>query len=337
MTALKEYQRLEASGLWRSDPDAQRRDVVISVGHATLTIFDLRERALSHWSLAAIERLNPGKTPALFAPGSAADETLEIDDDTMIEAIERVRTAVSRRRPRQGRLRLGLVLATLAAVVALGVFWLPGALIGHAARVAPPAMRTEIGTDMLRAMRRVSGAPCESRAGRRALSQLSQRLMDGTGRIVVLRDGVQTTEHLPGDIYLVNRALVEDFDSPDPLAGYLLAEMERADRRDPLLRLLKWAGPFSAVRLLTTGEVKADTLNAHAEALLLRPPLQVSRKPLLDRFAEAHVPAAPYAFARDVTGETTLSLIEADPVPPEDARPVLEDRAWVALQGICGA
>ena len=58
MTALKEYQRLEASGLWRPEPDAQRRDVVVSLGDASLTMSEFSGRPLAHWSLAAVRRAN---------------------------------------------------------------------------------------------------------------------------------------------------------------------------------------------------------------------------------------------------------------------------------------
>ncbi|MGB0902368.1 hypothetical protein [Halocynthiibacter sp.] len=37
-TALKEYQRLEAIGLWREAPEAQLREVIISFGHSTLAL-----------------------------------------------------------------------------------------------------------------------------------------------------------------------------------------------------------------------------------------------------------------------------------------------------------
>jgi hypothetical protein len=65
MTALSEFERLEAPGLWRPTPEAQRLNVIVSVGDATLTISDMQDRPLSHWSLPALHRLNPGKTPAL--------------------------------------------------------------------------------------------------------------------------------------------------------------------------------------------------------------------------------------------------------------------------------
>mgnify|MGYP006205154343 CR=1 FL=1 len=67
-TALKKYQKLESSGLWREAPELQRREVVVAFGEASLTLSDPRtEAALSHWSLPAVERINPGELPALYA------------------------------------------------------------------------------------------------------------------------------------------------------------------------------------------------------------------------------------------------------------------------------
>ncbi|HEX9857058.1 MAG TPA: hypothetical protein VGA75_01800, partial [Paracoccaceae bacterium] len=61
MTALKKYQKLESPGLWRDTPDAQRREVVVNFGEASLVLSDPRnDSALSHWSLPAVERLNSG-------------------------------------------------------------------------------------------------------------------------------------------------------------------------------------------------------------------------------------------------------------------------------------
>ena len=52
----------------------------------------------------------------------------------------------------------------------------------------------------------------------------------------------------------------------------------------------------------------------------------------------AEVSSAPYAYALDLTGETTLPLIEADPYAGSaTGRQVLRDGDWVRLQGICGA
>ena len=49
MTALTEFQRLECTGLWREAPEAQKREVIVSFGDATLVLSEARsQRALTH-------------------------------------------------------------------------------------------------------------------------------------------------------------------------------------------------------------------------------------------------------------------------------------------------
>ena len=76
MTALDKYQRIEASGLWRPAGEAQRMDVIASIGDATLLISDMQDRPLTHWSLAAGVRAYPGKRPASYHPAGDESETL---------------------------------------------------------------------------------------------------------------------------------------------------------------------------------------------------------------------------------------------------------------------
>ena len=336
MTALNDYERLEATALWRPEGESQRREVVVSLGEATLKIADSNDLALTHWSLPAVERVNSvSDTPAVYAPASDSDERLEIDDEMMIEAIARVQRAIDRRRPRPGRLRGVMIAGVVAATTAAAVFWLPDALVDQATRIVPPVTRAEIGTQLLTRVQRLSGSPCETVHGARALSTLRTRL--GTkGRVVIVDSGVAVSRHLPGGIILLNRALVEDYEQPQVVAGYILAEMQRAAERDPLEDFLREAGVMTTLRLLTTGEVPDAALDAHAEALLTAPLTPPDTDALIARFAEAAVPASPYAYAVDITGTQTLALIEADAVQPTPARPIMPDSQWVALQAVCG-
>jgi hypothetical protein len=340
MIALTEFERLEATGLWLPEGESQRRSVIISLGEATLTISESRTdgRALTHWSLPAIERItDEGEIPARYRPASDSSEELEIDDTLMIDAITRIRRAIDRARPHPGRLR-GLIFGLgAAAVLALGVFWLPGALIRQAVSIVPPATRAEIGQELLDRIKRLSGAPCDTVHGARALNKLKTRLIPGSdGKIVILTSGVAVSQHLPGQIILLNRAVVEDYEDPDVAAGYVLAELVRAEEQDPLERLLREAGLTSSIRLLTTGHIPPEMLDAHAESLLTMVQPPVPETPLIAAFAKAQVHSAPYAYARDITGASVLPLIEADGVQIETTRPVLSDGDWVALQGVCG-
>ncbi|EPX81054.1 hypothetical protein [Litoreibacter arenae] len=335
MTALKEYDRLESTGIWRESPDAQRRDVIVSFGNATLIIRDKADTALAHWSLPAIERLNPGARPALFRPGPEAGEELELDDATLIDAIEKVRRTVARRRPQRGRLRLYIFASLIAAIAALGYFWLPGALVRHTITVVPDSKRLAIGTALLGHLTRLTGDTCRSNLGAAALARLKARVLgDRVRKAYVVPSGPEAL-YLPGGLLLLNRTVVEDHDSADVAAGYMLAASERNRDVDPLARLLSDAGGAATLRLLTSGQVSDDVLRDYAETLLATPQAAPAADLLLDRFATAKVAASPYAYAVDVTGESTLELIEADPYRGVEAPRLLSDGDWISLQEIC--
>jgi len=336
MTALSEYQRLECSGLWREAPEAQRRDVIVSFGDASLVISDSNATALTHWSLAAVVRLNPGESPALYSPGADSGEELEIDDEIMIDAIGKVISAIERARPHHGRLRLTL-LGTALALVLGTAFWMPGAMRRHTVQVVPPTVRAEIGQTLLERITRVSGAPCTGTAGTRALARLGERLLPPAAPApVVLRAGVPSAAHLPGGLILLNRAVVEDHEDAAVAAGFILAERARAVEADPLEALLRAAGPVATFRLLTSGSLPPEVLDDYAETLLTTPPAALPDEVLLAFFDAAEVASSPYAYALDVSGESVLGLIEADPMRGRAQISPLPDADWVRLQGICG-
>ncbi|WP_187429466.1 hypothetical protein ROLI_032540 [Roseobacter fucihabitans] len=336
MTALKKYDRLEASGLWRASPQSQRREVIVSIGDATLMISDLRDRPITHWSLAAIERANPGKRPALYHPDGDPGETLELDagEHQMIDAIEKLRRAVERARPRPGRLRWFGMTLSMALVLAAGIFWLPQALITHTLSVVPQVKRVEIGNALLARIERMTGPACANPAGLRALTTLRARL--GTDRLSIMPGATQTSLYLPGGHILLNRALVEDFEEPDVVAGYAVVAQSQSRLHDPLRDLLEVSGTWASFQLVTTGALQRETLDAYAEYLLTQARVEPEPEVLVGVFSQAQVRSTPYAYARDISGESVLPLIEADPLAGKPAKALLSDADWLRLQGICG-
>lgn len=327
MTALSEYQRLESTGIWREAPEAQRREVIVAFGDATLVISDDRSaRALAHWSLPALSRLNPGSEPALYAPGTDADEELEIDDPTMIAAIEKVRAALVARRPHPGRLRLWVVSGLTAAVAALGLFWLPGALIAHAAAVAPPAQRAKIGSMVLAELSTLTGAPCESTPARRVLDELAGRLVPG-GTIVLLPTALNGALALPGQTLALGVPLVQRYDGPEIAAGHLLAAELGAAGDAPLMAALRWAGLRAAFQMLTTGELPDAALKGFGQHLLTTSPPPPDMADMAARLIEAGVDPIPYLKSLGRSEPFTL-----DAPPPQ---PLMSDGDWVTLQGAC--
>lgn len=338
MTALTQYERLESIGLWRDDPEAQRREVLVRFGEATLVLSDPRsEIPLSHWSLPAVERRNPGVLPALYAPGADALETLEIEDPDMIVALEKVRGAVVAAIARPGRLRGAVLGGLMLTVVALGVFWVPDALIAHTASVVPASQRAEIGQMALDDLVRLTGAPCDNQQGLRALASLSERVFGplDTPILYVVRDGVPLGLHLPGDVIVLSNTLIRNADGPEALAGVALAEGQRRTLQDPMIPLLTHAGLRATFQLLTTGELLPAAVEGYGETVLRATPAPLSDEPLLAAFKAAQIPSSAYGYAVDPTGESSLTLIEADPYRGLSPTPLIPDGDWVALQGLC--
>ncbi len=337
MTALKEYQRLESGGLWRAGADAQRRDVVVSFGDATLVMSDGVGRPITHWSLPAVERLNEGTRPALYAPDREAVETLEIEDDLMIDAIEKVRRHIARGRAKPGRLRNVGVAAILGAVIGAALIWLPGALTRQTLLVVPMAKRSEIGATLLGHIQRLTGPTCRSPLGVQALDRLKTRVLgaDAPGQIVVVPGELAAPLVLPGRIVVLGRAMVESPQDPAVVAGMVLAATTAMQGRDPLEPLLDHAGLPTTMRLLTTGDLPPDVLASYADVALRTIEPGPATDTLIAAFAAAGIPSTPYAYALDPTGETTLPLIETDPMAGRPTDPILRDSAWISLQGIC--
>ncbi|MFM7333017.1 MAG: hypothetical protein ACKO1H_01170 [Tabrizicola sp.] len=193
MTALKKYQRLECGGLWRETPQDQRREVLVRFGDATLVLSDPKSgTAISHWSLPAIERINKGEDPPIFAPGTDASESLELTDPEMIAALGAVHHAVQAATARPGRLRGVLLGGATLAILAIAVIWLPGALVRHTASVVPPAQRADLGQRALDDLARVTGANCNNQLGLQALASLSERVFGplDTPILYVMPEGV---------------------------------------------------------------------------------------------------------------------------------------------------
>ena len=49
MTALKEYERLECTGLWKESNTSQRKEVLVLFGDNSLVLRDTKGVVVSHW------------------------------------------------------------------------------------------------------------------------------------------------------------------------------------------------------------------------------------------------------------------------------------------------
>lgn len=359
MTALEKYARLEGPGVWKAGPGAQRRDVVVWLGESSLMIADARSGVVvSHWSLPAVRRLNRGHKPAIYTPsdltgapaGADGDgETLEIDDATLIEALDTIRAALAPRRPLR-RLRAALLLASVVALVAM-IYWLPGVLVARTAAIVPPAMRTEIGREALAALTAGSSGPasgsastpatgprvCADPHGRQALASLRNRVLGGDWRVRVVA-GVPglVTASLPGRLMILSQDLVERLDSAEALAGWMLAEQLAFQAHDPLRDALGYAGVRATLALLTTGTLPEGALNGYARRRLARPPALPEAAAIGPRLDALGLSPTAYALSLPPAGAALAEALADRPTDPARRNTrLLSDGEWLTLQAIC--
>lgn len=336
MTALDRYQRLESGGVWREATDAQRRDVILSFGDASLVISDKAGRPLTHWSLPAVLRQNPGERPAVYTPSEDASEVVEIAEETMINAIEEVRKALAKKRPQPGKLRhlttAGLVLLGLG----LAVFWLPGALARQTLAVVPFPKRVELGATILGHMQAETGSPCREGQGAAALDRLTKRLFgaDTTTQVIIVPELQSGTVALPGGLILLGNDILYASDDPAVAAGYLLVAETNRRAVDPLKGILQDAGLSATFQLLTTGDIPAATLKDAAKLEGFGMMESASQEAIAATFLSSQVHSAPYAAVALARGETPKIGTE-DQTAERDFPPVLGDADWVSLQNIC--
>lgn len=336
MTALDKYVRLESDGLWRADAEAQRRDVVVSFGDATLVIADGAGRPIAHWSLPAIARQNPGERPAIYTPDPDGSEIIEIADATMIDAIDQVQAALAKARPHPGKLRHWITAGVVAVTLALAVFWLPGALRRQTLAVVPLPKRVEIGATILGHMQTQTGAACREANATQAAGRLAKRLFGAETKtqVVVVPELAQGALSIPGGLILVDYGLVQAAPDPAAMAGYILASRAAVIHMDPLGVLLEREGLSTTFRLLTTGEIPNDVLRDYANDMLADPAPQPDIDALHALFVSAQVPQAPYLALVDRRSGTMPDLA-AMPADGAQTPMILTDGDWVSLQNIC--
>ena len=338
MTALTQYQRLEATGIWRKSAEAQRLDVIISIGESSLVITDINEKPLAHWSLAALAVIQSKDGIKLYHPDGDPSETLELgsNENEMAEAIEKLMKAVDRRRPKPGRLRIFSLASILIIILGLSIFWLPAALRDYTQKIIPEVREKEMGKAVFNEFVSFVGAPCSRELGRIALDKFISNLGLIEYTFYVVPSETIEAIHLPGKIIVISKALVEDFDDPDVLAGYVLAQIQREAKSNALDELMKQMNNIEIIQFLFGRSPDFSTLRGFSKDWIMKKQITVDPKNLVTEFNKRAISALPYSYAIDVTGQSTQFMINSEQTSGNVKKPSLDDSAWLALQTICG-
>ncbi|NVO14899.1 MAG: M48 family metallopeptidase [Rhodoplanes sp.] len=317
------------------------------------------------WPYADLRHRDGGAATRIGCVSAPELARLEIADPALAAAITRLAPDIDAADPRRSRLRLKIVLGSLAVAVSLvATSWI---LLPHLADrlvpLIPDSFEQRLGAASDNQVKSLFGAEVCGRAdGVAALDALSARLagvagLPGPVRIAVLRSPVKNAITLPGGrIYLFD-GLLQIARDPDEVAGVLAHEIGHVRARDGLRAMIQTGGSSYLLGLLF-GDVTGGSAVIFATRLLVdgSHSREAERAADLDSariMAALGRPAAPMAaFLLRVTGEGTgkqISLLLSHPLSEERLaalraldgdRPVagpalLDDAQWAALRGIC--
>ena len=372
-TALEKYSKLEAEARYFDGQDARPRDVVLGFGARTLIIIGYDDQAVSHWPLASMRALGaPGDQTIQLVPDLNSDERIVLSDPDMIGAIRAVcphlfERPVNRRGVRRAAFwGLGAIGSAL-----LILFVLVPALADQLADYVPPEREQALGDAVARQLadfltEEDEPAPgiCTQSEGALALAAMTDRVATGVDlpyplRVSVLDHDLVNAVALPGGRVLLFRGLIDAATTPEEVAGVLAHEIGHVIHRDPVRGVLRAAGTAGIIGLLLGDFFGASVIAAGTDAVLnarhQRGAEQRADEAAYVMLSRAGLPSTPFSafFNRlkaehggapgplrylathpDLGGRAERAAA-ADTVGGSTFRPVLPDRAWIALQNIC--
>jgi len=350
MTALDQYQRLEAVALWRSSPDAEPREVIVAFGNATLTLMNMNEEPWGHWSLAALEEISHGDHAMVLTPDPDQQETLSLDDRDMISAIRAVRGDAQKEIVERRRIKLLVPALTLLVVLITAIVMARDPLASYLTRrvdeVTWERVSIALASDWMQAdsaryCRINSTGALRTSRGHPLLAQINTRLASGSTAIrpVLARYDGPPILSLPGSLVLLNAAAVDMAEQPEQIAGLLALAQARYNLTLSRHVVTQTLGLVGTMRLAASGTIPVsrydDVLAALVSAELRDAGADAAALRLL---TAAQLPSLPVSLLLNDYNVPRLrieTLQAGDSIGPGVYTPALDDADWLRLKAAC--
>ena len=322
------------------------------------------------WDYRSIRLEEEGTEPLRFhreESGARTGEVLEIADMDFAAALRARCPSLGGSERERGAVRRRIVFwsfAAIASVVLMVIYGLP-ALATQIAPLVPwkteAALGKAVESEIISQLGggKVCGAEGDG-PGKRALAAMTERLtrhavLPGPVEVKVVDSRTQNAFTLPGGRIVFMRALIENAQSPDEVAGVLAHELGHVAHRDAM-RAVIHAGGISFLVGTLLGDFTGAGALVIGSKFLLSNRYSRSNESEADSFAIEVMTKAGgdvrqlASFLRRVArspGERQLELLLTHPVTddrvaaiersaPQGPRgPILDDAEWAALKAIC--
>jgi len=259
---------------------------------------------------------------------------------------------------------VGWSVAAAVSIVCVVLFGVPLAADRLAPLVPKPIERRIGDASEVQVKTIFRGQACNDVAGQAAFRKLVNRLRDAAGldddamTAGVLRTSVPNAFALPGGKVYVLSALLDKADNPDELAGILAHELGHLKHHDNMRGLIYNGGTSFLIGLLF-GDVTGSSAVIFASRSVVEASYSREAETAADTFAieimhklgRSPKPAAELMFR--ITGKEggsgLATILASHPLTedrlarmtsedrPASGPPLLTDKEWQALKGICGS
>ncbi|RXH12533.1 M48 family metallopeptidase [Bradyrhizobium guangzhouense] len=348
---------------------SRRRQVVLTLGDA-LEIAEPSDvqagSVVARWAYDDIRRADsPAGILRLTSTSAPPLARLEIRDAALsADLIARCPRMDEHRTTGRGVAKIvGWSVAAAVSIVCVVLFGVPLAADRLAPLVPKPIERRIGDASEVQVKTIFRGQACDDAAGQAAFRKLVNRLRDAAGldddamTSGVLRTSVPNAFALPGGKVYVLSALLDKAENPDELAGILAHELGHLKHHDNMRGLIYNGGTSFLIGLLF-GDVTGSSAVIFASRSVVEASYSREAETGADTFAieimhklgRSPKPAAELMFR--ITGKEgggLASILASHPLTedrlarmtsedrPASGPPLLTDKEWQALKGICGS
>ena len=349
---------------------SRRRQVMLTLGDA-LEIAEPGDApaksAVTRWAYDDIRRADsPAGILRLTSTSAPPLARLEIRDAAFgADLIARCRRIDEHQTTGRGVAKIvGWSVAAAVSIVCVVLFGVPLAADRLAPLVPKPIERRIGDASEVQVKTIFRGQTCNDAAGQAAFRKLVNRLRDAAGldddamTSGVLRTSVPNAFALPGGKVYVLSALLDKAESPDELAGILAHELGHLKHHDNMRGLIYNGGTSFLIGLLF-GDVTGSSAVIFASRSVVEASYSREAETAADTFAieimhklgRSPKPAAELMFR--ITGKEggsgLATILASHPLTedrlarmtkedrPVSGPPLLTDKEWQALKGICGS
>jgi hypothetical protein len=344
---------------------SRRRQVMLTLGDA-LEIVEEGGTPV-RWAYADIRRADsPAGILRLASTSATPLARLEIRDAALAaDVTARCLRLDDHQTSRRGTAKIvGWSVAAAVSIVCVVLFGVPLAA-DRLAPLVPKPVERRIGDAAEVQVKTIFGrSVCEDPAGKAAFTKLVNRLRDAAGldddsmTAGVLPTAVPNAFALPGGKVFVLKGLLDKAESPDELAGILAHELGHLKHHDNMRGLIYNGGTSFLIGLLF-GDVTGSSAVIFASRSLVEASYSREAETAADTFAIevmhklGRSPKPAFELMYRITGKeggsTLTTILASHPLTedrlarmtredrPASGPPLLTDKEWQALKGVCGS